>query len=140
VPAIAVAAGETEDGTQSLCLTIDMCALFKALRKMGLSMSVPMQLVALIGRLATPAQSNRAKQKNNEDGFEKKRKVGVRACACVGRAKVRGRGPGQKMKIIGRKCGCSVVRSHHTHPILPPKGLGLSPLLLLSAHFAAVSA
>jgi len=96
VLAIAVAAGETEDGTQSLCLTVDMCALFQALRKMGLSMSVPMELVALIGRLVTPAQSNRAKQRNNEDGFEKKGKVGVRARACVGRAKVRGRGLVQK--------------------------------------------
>jgi len=96
VPAIAVAAGETEDGTQSLCMATDVCALFQALRKVGLSMSVPMELVALIGRLATPAQSNRAKQKNNEDGSEKKRKIGVRARACVGRAKVRGRGPVQK--------------------------------------------
>jgi len=43
VPAIAVAAVETEDGMQSLCLTTEVCALFQALlRKMGLSMSVPM--------------------------------------------------------------------------------------------------
>ena len=44
----------------------------------------------------------------------RKREVGVRARACVGRAKVRGRGQVQKnpeMKIIGRKCGCSVVRT-----------------------------
>ena len=93
MPAIAVAAVETEDGTQSLCLTTNVCALFQALRKMGLSMGVPMELVALIGRLATLAQSNRAKQKIMKMALREK---GVRARACIGRAKFGGRGQVQK--------------------------------------------
>jgi len=36
----------------------------------------------------------------------------------------------QKMKMIGRRCGCSVVRSHYTHP------MGLGPRVFVAAFSA----
>jgi len=94
VPAIAVVAVETEHSLQSLRLT-DVCVLFQALKTTGLSM---MQLIAM-GRLATSARPYRAKPKTNGGSFEEKSE-GWSTCACVERAKARGRGQVQKMKLL----------------------------------------
>jgi len=84
VPAITVVAVETEDGLQSLRLMTDVCVLFQALKTTGLSM---MQLIAMVGRLATSAQPYRAKPKTNGGSFEEKSE-GRSTCACVERAKL----------------------------------------------------
>ena len=111
--AIAVTAVETEDGMQSLCLTTDVCALFRALRKMCLSMSVPMQLVALIGRLATSAQSNRAKQKIMKMALRKKAR---QECVHVRRASKSSWSWSSPETQRGRSVSRKLQQGHKTGP------------------------